>query len=385
MTDSVAFRRQFPALDRVVHLASCSWPPRSTVVATAMGTMLRLQDHGLAWEHFEREVDQARASFAALIGARTDQVALVPNVSVGAYQVASGQPWWERRRLLATPADFPGVGHVWQAQAPRGAEVVYVNSTDQAPTLEDYLTAIDEQTRLVSVPAVTYREGVRLPVARIVRAAHAAGAVVMVDACQALGVEPVDVTAWGCDFLVASASKYLCGQPGLAFLYAGDAADLPRLPRLTGWQGQTRPWDHLLDYRPDARRLETGAPAIGAVFAANAGMRLIQSLDLTDVRRHVSALLDYATNRLTDHGERILSPREFDRRGAHLAVLDADPMALAAWLAGQGINVAPRRNVVRVAMHYFTTRSDVDALCAAMPRYRSAHPHPHSVSNLSEV
>ncbi|MFC0531360.1 aminotransferase class V-fold PLP-dependent enzyme [Phytohabitans kaempferiae] len=385
MTDSAAFRRQFPALHRVVHLASCSWPPRSAAVAAALGAMLRLQDHGRAWEHFEREADQARALFATLIGARKDQVALVPNVSVGVYQVASGLVWWERPRILATPADFPGVGHVWQAQAPRGAQVVYANSTDRAPTVNDYITALDEQTGLVSVPAATYRDGARLPVARIVQAAHAAGAAVLVDACQAVGVEPVDVTEWGCDFLVANASKYLCGQPGLAFLYARDAADLPRLPRLTGWQAQTRPWDPLLDYRPDARRLETGTPALGAVFAANAGMRLIQALDLVDVRRHVCALLAYARNRLTEQGERICTPCDVERRGAHLAVLDADPEALAAWLAARGINVAPRRNVVRLAMHYFTTKSDVDALCAALPRYRIAHPHSRAVPEPSEV
>ena len=371
------FRRIFPALEQVVHLGSCSLAPRSTAVQTALQDMLDLHDHGLAWEEFEAEADLARARFAALIGARADQIALLPNASTAAYQVASGMIWWQRPRLLTSAAEFPGVGHVWLAQQPRGAEVIPVGDAHRPPAAEDYLRRLDDAVGLVSVPAVTYRDGVRLPVAQIAAAARYVGARVFVDAYQAMGVEPVDVRTWDCDWLVAGASKHLLGLPGVAFLYAKDAADLPRMPRLTGWLAQRHQLAPQLDPRPDARRLETGTPAVPALFAANAGMGLISDLDLAVVRQHVSGLLDYAIGQLAALGETVRTPTDPQRRGAHLALLDPEPQALAKRLARDGIVVAPRQDAVRLSVHYFTDTSDVDAACEAIRRYRAVDRHPN--------
>jgi selenocysteine lyase/cysteine desulfurase len=379
----------FPALEHVVHLGGCSLAPRSAAVQTALQDMLDLHDHGLAWEEFEAESDMARARFAALIGARADQIALLPNASTAAYQVASGMMWWPRPKLLSTAAEFPGVAHVWLAQQPRGAEVIPVGDADQPPAAEDYLGALDGAVGLVSVPAVTFCDGVRLPVAQIAAAARQVGARVFVDAYQAVGVEPVDVRAWDCDWLVAGASKHLLGLPGLAFLYAKDAADVPREPRLTGWLAQRQPLALRLAPRPDARRLETGTPAVPALFAANAGMGLINDLDLAVVRQHVSGLLDYAADQLAAMGETVRTPTDPLRRGAHLAVVDPEPRALATWLARDGIVVAARQDVVRLSVHYYTDRSDVDAVCEAIRRYRAVDRHPDRtalpVSTRSEV
>jgi selenocysteine lyase/cysteine desulfurase len=191
-----------------------------------------------------------------------------------------------------------------------------------------------------------------------------------------VGVEPVDVRAWDCDWLVAGASKHMLGLPGVAFLYAKDAADMPREPRLTGWLAQRHPLAPRLAPRPDARRLETGTPAVPALFAANAGMGLVSDLDLAVVRQHVSGLLDYAADQLAATGQTVRTPTDPLRRGAHLAVVDPEPQALATRLARDGIVVAARQDVVRLSVHYYTDRSDVDAACEAIRRYRAVDRHP---------
>src|SRR4051812_27213109 len=85
-----AFRARFPMLDRVVHLASCSLGARSSDVDTAVALMLTaMAERGAPWDVFEEQAHDARHGFAALVGARADQIALAPNASVGAYQVAS--------------------------------------------------------------------------------------------------------------------------------------------------------------------------------------------------------------------------------------------------------------------------------------------------------
>lgn len=166
-----------------------------------------MASHGAPWHLFEERTAQARERFAALVGADPEQIAVVPNASVGAYQVASTADWTARPRLVTTPLEFPSLAHIWLAQRPRGAEVVFAEDP------EEYAAAVDTTTRLVSVPMTAYQDALRMPVAEIAEIAHARGAEVFVDAYQAAGVEPVDVHRLDCDYLVAGTSKYLLGLP----------------------------------------------------------------------------------------------------------------------------------------------------------------------------
>lgn len=369
------FRRRFPALERTVHLASCSLGARSINLVEAVTGMLELMaDRGAPWEQFEQEVAGARGRFAALIGARPDQIAIVPNASIGAYQVASTVDWVARPRIVTTPVEFPSVAHVWLAQGARGAQVAFVDqhATDPAAA---YRSTVDGRTGLVSVPLVTYQDGIRLPVAEVAAAAHAAGARVFVDAYQAAGVVPVDVAALDCDYLVAGSLKYLLGLPGLAFLYArsAPAGDLP--PQLTGWFGRVEPFafdPRQLDFPAGARRFETGTPAVPAVYAANAGLDLVNGLDPADVRRHVGALVQRTADLLTEQGERVRLPADPGARGAHVALLDPNPPALGAWLADRRVAVAPRGDVVRLSFHYYSNDDDVAAACREIRQYRNS-------------
>jgi selenocysteine lyase/cysteine desulfurase len=366
-----AFRRRFPMLERRVHLSSCSLGARSVDLDEAMLRMLEdMTTNGRPWELFEAEVLRARCGFAALIGAGIDQIALVPNASVGAYQVASTMDWKARSKIVTTTMEFPSIAHVWLAQRPRGVDVVYASTAEQYPDL------IDRRASLVSVPLVTYRHAHRLPVANVARVAHAVGASVFVDAYQAVGVLPVNVNQLDCDFLVAGTMKYLLGLPGLAFLYVRSPELIDRTPRLTGWWGRVDPRafnERLLDFAKGAAKFETGTPAVPACYAANAGLRLIETLDLADVSVHVSNLTELAIERLAAQGEQV-SALSRDRRGAHIGLLDPAPLGLAGFLANRGITVSPQGEVLRVSFHQYNDADDVAALCAGVRDYRfSAH------------
>lgn len=369
------FRGHFPMLARTVHLASCSLGARSSDLDAALAAMLEAMAAGGApWELFEEQGRLVREGFAALVGARPDEVALIPNASVGAYQVASTLDWSSRPKVVTPVAEFPSVAHVWLAQRPRGAQVVHVGGPGGRVDAADYAAAIDERTGLVSVPLAAYAGGDRLPVEEVAALARAAGARVFVDAYQSLGVEPVDVDGLGCDYLVGGTMKYLLGLPGLGLLYVRRGAEGDREPRLTGWFGRVDPFafdPRHLDFADGARRFETGTPAVPALYAANAGLDLIRALDLATVREHVTGLGDYAAARLTDAGERVRLPAERARRGAQVGLVDDDPAALGRWLATRRIAVSPRRDVARLSLHYYSTVDDVDAACAAIEEYRA--------------
>lgn len=351
-----AFRTRFPILSDAVHLASCSLGPRSAALDAAMTGMLDvLHDDPTPWDFWLGQVLQARSAFAALINAAPEQVAVVPSATVGAYQVASTRDWSARPGIVATDVEYPSVAHTWAAQQPRGAHLRYVPETGPFDA--------DERTGLVSVPLVSYRTGATLPVAAIAARARSVGALSFVDAYQAVGIMPVDVTALGCDFLVSGTMKYLLGLPGIAFLYvrAGVGDDLD--PQLTGFFGRGNPLafdPFAVDFPADARRYQVTMPTLPAAMAATAGLGLIGDLDLTEVERHVTRLTVRAATLI----EGVEAPA-----GPYVNVPDPDPTGLARFLNERRIFPA-RGTSVRLSFHYFNDDHDVDVAAAAIAEWR---------------
>lgn len=369
------FRSNFPALrDGTAHLASCSQGALSDLLSERLSEFQQtIRRHGPAWGEWMGKVDEARSAFARLIGADVDEVAVVPSASEGAYQVGSTQSWQRRPRLVTTDMEFPSVAHVWLAQQARGADVAYVSDDDGIVGSGGYAAQIDERTGLVSVPLVSYRNGLRLPVHEVTALAHAQGAKVFVDAYQGLGVEPVDVRALDCDYLVCGGLKYLLGISGVAFLYvrAGLADDVP--PQLTGWFGREDPFafdPRRLDHPSHARRFETGTPSIPSIYGALAGMSLLEPLDPHRVREHVGEVGRALQDLLLEAGEKLRSPEDDRLRGPMVALYDADPQALSDHLRSRKVIASPRGDAVRLSLHYYNDASDVEAVVRAVAEYR---------------
>lgn len=379
MTDQpspAAFRAHFPAFADSVHLASCSQGALSDALAAELFEFQHtIREHGAPWDKWMAKVAEARALFAQLIGADADDIAVVPSASEGAYQVASTQAWSERPGIVTTDLEFPSLGHVWLAQQGRGADVQFVAHHDGLVDTEDYAALITERTRLVSVPLVSYANGLRFPVREVAALARENGARSFVDAYQGLGVEPVDVTELGCDYLVSGSLKYLLGISGIAFLYVRPGLRDAVSPPLTGWFGRTNPFEfdpRHLDYPEHARRFETGTPSIPSAYGAVAGLKMVHQVDAHRVRDHIGGLTGQLQQRLLDAGERLRSPLDDARRGPLVALADRDPDALAAFLAGRRIVCSARGDVLRMSLHYYNVESDLDAVVAAIAEYRAS-------------
>jgi selenocysteine lyase/cysteine desulfurase len=365
-----AFRANFPGLATMTHLASCSQGALSDAVAGALGEFqAALVEHGNPWHVWMERVDLARGEFAAFIGAHDDEVAIVPCASDGAYQVVSGL---SRPSIVSCELEFPSVAQVWHAQRSASVRMAPLDGAGFA-TAEGYASVIDDSTRLVSVPLVSYRHGQRLPVKDVVGLARANGAQVFIDAYQACGVVPVDVGELDCDYLVSGALKYLLGVPGIAFLYVRRGTERDLDPQLTGWFGRANPFSFdptAVDFPPEARRYETGTPSVPAAYAAAAGLSLLSSLDASVVARHVIGLTGRLHSALAANGERLGSPLGDEQRGPLVALLDENPERLAAFLGERRIVTSPRGNFLRLSVHYYTDDSDLDAVVRAVAEYR---------------
>jgi selenocysteine lyase/cysteine desulfurase len=371
------FRRQFPAMSDTVHLASCSQGALSDQLSGELFEFQHtIRERGAPWDLWMGKVEQARTMFARLIGASPDEIAVLPSASAGAYQVASTQDWTTRSGLVTTDLEFPSVAHVWLAQRARGARIAVAEDHDGQVGPADFAAVIGYDTGLVSVPLVSYRNGFRFEVRDVAAEAHRHGGKVFVDAYQGLGTEPVDVVDLDCDYLVCGALKYLLGISGIAFLYVRGGLEDDVDPPATGWFGRRDPFEfdpRNLDYPADARRFEAGTPSIPSAYGAVAGMRLLAGLDAKTVRAHVTDLGAHLSAELLAAGERLASTTDDERRGPQVALRDADPDALSAYLKERRIVCSPRGDVLRISFHYYNDASDIEAVLRAIAAYRRSH------------
>ena len=282
--DLADYRDEFPVVGRKAYLISASLGPVS------FRAQQYLQEYIDAWatkgapdsvwpEDIFPRMAAVKRTFGALVGADPSELAITVNVSLALSTVMSCLDFSKRRKIILSELDFPTDGHVSLAHRARGAEVVYLKSPDglTVPT-EAYLDAIDDDTALVIVNRVLYRTSSLVDAKRICAGAREAGAWSFVDDFHGAGIIPVDVHDLGCDFYTAGVLKWLCGGPGLTFLYARRDL-LPELePAVTGWFATAEPFSfdlQHLDYHPSARRLEHGTPAAPVAFLAQGGLDII--------------------------------------------------------------------------------------------------------------
>ncbi|WP_306362754.1 aminotransferase class V-fold PLP-dependent enzyme [Nocardia sp. CC227C] len=371
METSREFREHFPSIHESAYFATCSLGAYSIGLEEAIGQMLaEMREPALAWGAFERGVSALRRSVGSFLGTDADRVAIVPNATIGAYQVATSIDWRKRPKIVTCAAEFPSITRIWRAQAVRGAITsVIPDDTSIEMLTANYLASIDQYTGLVSIPACGYLYGQRFPVREIAEAAHRAGSQVFVDAFQLVGAEPMAPITAVADHMVFGFSKYLLGLPGAAVLYSADPEPEGPAPVLTGWMGAPDPFGRdaaLLTYSDTARRYETGTPAIPAVYAAISGLRLLERIPATAIRDHIRTLTEAAASSLYGAGYQVCSPRSPHQRGPMIAVRHPNAHALAEALQQQRIVTSPRADTVRFAFHYYNTSDDIDRLAAAL-------------------
>ena len=369
-------RHRFPIFERLVYINSCSQGALSDSVRASYDAYLRDWDEkGAPWEYWVERGETARVAFARLVGADADEVAVTTSLSAAVSSLASGLRFAQRSKVVLTDWEFPTIGQIWHAQEARGARVVHVRE-DAEGTLpyEAFDRAIDEDTLLVSITHVCYRNGAMLDVEPIVRLAHERGAMVLLDAYQSAGSVPLDVRALGVEFLAAGSLKYLLGSAGLAWLYARrDAIERIR-PTATGWFADEDIFAmDVSDYSParDARRFQYGTPPVPSIYAGIAGIELMEEIGVEDTRAHVEELNRRLIDGLEDLRATVVTPRKRRRRGALVCVRSRDVDALVAALRREGIVTSSRAENLRVSAHAYNSVEDVDLVLESLARHRT--------------
>jgi len=374
--DLSAYRDEFPVLERKAYLISASLGPVSR------RAQAYLQEYMDAWategapdpvwvDHVFPRMGGLKGMFGRLVGADPDELAVTVNVSLALSAVASCVDFTKRRKIVLSELDFPTDGHVALAQRARGAEVVFLESPDGLTVpVEAFLDAIDEDTALVIVNRVLYRSSALIDAAEICRAAREAGAWTIVDDFHGAGIIPVDVHQMGCDFYTAGVLKWLCGGPGLTFLYTRRDL-LPEVESLvTGWFATREPFSFdlkNLDYHPSARRLEHGTPPAPVFFIAQGGLDVISEVGPQSIRSRQQELVDYVIARADEAGLPVRTPRDRNARGGMVNLgVGTEAEKVCHALLERDVCTDYRGDGIRVSPHFFNSEEDVDRLFAAL-------------------
>jgi selenocysteine lyase/cysteine desulfurase len=369
-------RHRFPIFERRVYINSCSQGALSDAVRAAYDRFLADWDeYGAPWDYWVEQLRGARAAFAGLVHASPEEIAVTTSVSAGVSALASGLRFDRgRSKVVLSDFEFPTIGQIWHAQEARGARVVHVHEAGDATIpLEHFDRAIDEETLLVALTHVCFRNGSRIDAEGVTQLARERGALVLLDAYQTVGSLPVDVRTLDVDFMSAGVLKYLLGSAGLGFLYCRRELVEQIEPTATGWFADRNIFEmDIHDYSPSptASRFESGTPPIPAIYAGIAGIELMQEIGIEETEAHVRRLNAQLLEGIDELGGRVVTPREPERRGALVCVGAADEQALVAALDADGIVTSSRDGNLRLSAHCYNSAEDVEAVLDALSRHR---------------
>jgi selenocysteine lyase/cysteine desulfurase len=318
-----------------------------------------------------------RALTATLLHAGPDEIAVTASVSAGLNALASALDFsGTRNKVVVSDFEFPTNAQIWHAQEPRGARVVHVpQAADGYIPWDNFAEAIDEQTQLVAITHVCYRNGAKLDIPGIVRLAHARGAKVLLDCYQSVGSLDIDVKALDVDFAAGGMLKYLLGTAGIGFLYARESFIQSLVPTNSGWlaQADIAAMD-ITANRParNARRFEAGTPAVVNCYAAEAGLKFLLAVGTPAIEKRNYALTRRCMQGLEVIGWPSITPTQNERRGATVAVPSRDCGRLSAELMKRDIVTSHRDDNVRASFHFYNDEDDVQSFIAAMKDLRGS-------------
>ena len=369
--DWAKLRTRFPVLEKKTYLNSCAYGALATDVTDALHRYLDdRNEKGTDWQYWVERNDSVRNAVANFLGAKPDEIAVTASASAGINSIASALDFSKgRNKVVISDFEFPTSAQIWHAQELRGANVVHVQEKDGYIPVEQFEAAIDEETLIVAVTQVCFRNGARLDIPAIAEIARRKGALFLMDGYQGLGTLDFNVHQAGVDFAVGGMLKYLLGTAGIGFLYVREALIESLVPTTTGWFAQEDIFAmDTSGYNPaqTARRFEMGTPPVPNCYAAEAGLQILEEVGLPAIEYRLGELTTAIKTEAKVAGYSLAVPDDPDRHGALMTIRTHDEHALVGILEEQGIVTSSRFGNLRISPHFYNNQDDLDSLFRAL-------------------
>ena len=361
----VRYRGEFPIFRDSVYLNTCSLGALGERSRRKVAEFLDIwQRRGAAawYDVWWEALSDLRARYGRIVNAAPGEVALAPSISVALSALAEAVDYRRRPKVIITSLDFPTVAYQWLAKAREGVDLVIVESPDRISVPVDAIArAIDDRTALVVTSHVYFTSGAIQDIKRVAAAAHAHGALCVIDAYQSVGQIPVDVRDSGVDALLAGGLKWLLGGPGIVFLYMREGVARRLEPAIAGWFGQRDQFafdPRGLTFHDDTRRFELGTPSLAAIYAQLGGLEYIEEIGIPAIRAATAALTEDLIVRTRAAGFQPKVAADPQQRSAIVMIPMPDPAGSVRHLAAGGIIADSRPGHVRFSPFFYNVQDD---------------------------
>lgn len=374
MNDEI--RSQFPALQRYTYLNSAAVSPMPRAAVEAINVQLNdVSNHGS--EHYNDWIatkSRARALVASMLGVRDEQIAFTRNTSDGLATVAIGLEWKPGDNIVSFAGEFPANFYPWRRVRDKyGVELRLAAERDGRIDLDEFVSLIDSNTRVVTISAIQFASGFQADLAKIAEAAHAVNALFCVDIIQALGARGFDLPALGVDVASGASHKWLCAPEGCGILYLSDRARELVEPTLTGWISVETPWDfedREQPWKDSALAWESGTGCSSLFYGLEQSLKLLNDTGLGKIQSYLEESSDYLCELLAGKDYDILSSRTPGEKSQIVCIKHRNGMHcndIAKHLQERNIIVSPRTDRLRIAPHFYNNREDIERLVSELP------------------
>jgi selenocysteine lyase/cysteine desulfurase len=386
--DIERWRRDTPGCTERIHLNNAGAALVPSGVANAIAAHLALESRLGGYEAAETMADQLKEVYTALarlLGAEPRSIAVAPNSTIAFSQALSSFDLGPGDQILTTRNDYVSNQIMYLSLARRcGVEVVRARDLPVGGVDPESIRELIRRRRpsLVSVTWVPTNSGLVQPVEAVGRVCEEAEVPYLVDGCQAVGQIPVDVRRVRCDYLAATARKFLRGPRGIGFLYASDRVlQTGAYPLLVDMQGATWTDPDAFEVAPDARRFETWESPSALVLGMGAAVRYAAEVGIAAAGSRARHLADLTRRLLA----RLPGVRVLDRGPELCAIVTAtvrqpDPEAVKLELRRRGVNVSTTTRssavidmdekhasaALRFSPHYYNTEDEIEQAVATL-------------------
>lgn len=369
------FRREMPVTRKWAYFDHAAVAPLPGVVSGVIAQWAEdaAENGDVPWLEWNAQVERTRAEAAAMLGAECQHVALLRNTTHGINCVAEGYPWQRGDNVVTLADEFPTNQYPWLLLAAQGVETRRVPVEDARVDLNRIAAACDARTRIVSLSWVGFSNGWRIDVGEAAELVHSRGALLHLDAIQALGVFPLDVRAAKIDFLSADGHKWMLGPEGAGVFYLRpEHLDLLK-PVGVGWNSVVGAHDFSViqaDWRKDATRYEGGSQNMVGMIALGESLKLLNRFGQAALGERIVQITTYACRRLQEIGAEIHVNRQPGHESG-IVLFDLpgrDPQALRKDCLDAGIVLSHRAGRLRISPHAYNTEEEVDRLIEVLGR-----------------
>ncbi|MFP4459615.1 MAG: aminotransferase class V-fold PLP-dependent enzyme [Candidatus Zixiibacteriota bacterium] len=361
--------QEFPVLNKVLYFntASIGIAPDSTIKAIE-NFIRRYQDESICDDAKSFQIiDHCKSQIAQLIGSSIDEIALLPNTSFGINIVSHGLPFQKGDEILIPDGEFPANVLPWKTLAKKG---ITINIIDRIyPLLDSLKKAITPRTRAIAISAISFSDGYVIDLAALSELCHKNNIFLAVDAIQAIGNFPIDVSELGIGLMASGAQKWQLTPWGAGFLYVSKEFQNILDVNFEGWLSRfpERDFSNLLNYEipyPDsALKYECGSPVFPSLAGYENSLRILLKTGVAKIHGNSLEIADYIIERASKYQDwEIISPIDGKNRSAIVSIKMTEANELFQFLRKRNVILSIREGALRFAFHLYNMAEDVDRL-----------------------